>query len=581
MLINTTKNIKRKLKIVLFILISFTTIATKAKGLTRENIEYYNSIFKISKEIKNINELKSKFDSINQQNIDSKYLNIIFIILSAKIESKKEDCINNKSTSLYKKALELANESDDKNLILFVNTYFGYYYYEYSDYYDALPYFIKASKILDDNPDTYFLNSSDVYKKNSYFFGSVDDNERSIKYLKKALFNTQKTTKEYAGVLNGIAQYYIKLKEFDKAKYYLNQTIKYAIKTDNKIRYAKALGDLALIEKEKGNCEKAIAHLKKDIKISEDLNEDRNSIYAKILLSKIYLDKQNYLQAKKTINEAKDLTNNKTHLNSFLYDIYDVLLKIAIINNNTHDELNYRRVLNELKIKLSHANGEEVLNKINWEIQKENIKYQLETEIIKNEKEQLKNNALIVILFLLSSSSISIFLLLKKRIKVQVYNYDNKVLKLQLQKLESEKKLNEKVNSLKTYKIYLSEKNSQINHLKEEINQIKSSKISYLEEKNGELEKLLQSHLMTDENWTNFKRIFKEEQSEYCIFLNENFPELTDSNLRIIFLYRMGLNNGQIAQILGVTIDAIKKAKQRLRKKYTEDYKLIFTKDFG
>ena len=61
--------------------------------------------------------------------------------------------------------------------------------------------------------------------------------------------------------------------------------------------------------------------------------------------------------------------------------------------------------------------------------------------------------------------------------------------------------------------------------------------------------------------------------------MNANFPNLTDSNLRIIFLQKLGLNNVETAQILGITTDAVKKAKQRLKKKY-DNFDSVFS-DFN
>lgn len=56
----------------------------------------------------------------------------------------------------------------------------------------------------------------------------------------------------------------------------------------------------------------------------------------------------------------------------------------------------------------------------------------------------------------------------------------------------------------------------------------------------------------------------------------ENFPEITDSNLRIILLQKLGFTNAEISGLLGITIDAVKKSKQRLKRKLGEKYDLLF-----
>ena len=54
-----------------------------------------------------------------------------------------------------------------------------------------------------------------------------------------------------------------------------------------------------------------------------------------------------------------------------------------------------------------------------------------------------------------------------------------------------------------------------------------------------------------------------------------DFPDFTESNLRIILLSKLGLSNQDVSSLLGVTIDAVKKAKQRLKKKIGSDYNSI------
>ena len=66
------------------------------------------------------------------------------------------------------------------------------------------------------------------------------------------------------------------------------------------------------------------------------------------------------------------------------------------------------------------------------------------------------------------------------------------------------------------------------------------------------------------------------EKPDYTAYLETNFPELTDANLRVIYLTQLGLSNSEIARILGVTIAAVKKAKQRLRLKYEDKYEQLF-----
>ncbi|MBS7332336.1 MAG: tetratricopeptide repeat protein, partial [Weeksellaceae bacterium] len=515
--------------------------------------------------------LKNNFHFKNVEKVD-----IIYKVLLANLNSRLNDNINPTSNLLFEDALKSSKKLNENDIIAWVNTQYGFYYYTYSEYTKAFPYFIESSRILDATEDQNIFLANDILKRNGFYFGAVNDKQKEIDYLNRALNNTSNTSKEYANILNAIGHHYLNTGNLEKAKDYFLKTMIYSKKNIDEIRYAKSLGDLANIYKIQKKYPEAIKFLKEDIKISKRNNDERNTMYAEILLGKVYMDQENYSDAYEILYQAHVYASKKDYLKSYELEINELLLLIAIKNNNTNKELELRRELSNLKDELSNYNGIDVISTINWQVQKENINYKLEAEIAKSEKESLANKTLLLISIILILTILFIIFNYRKRLKRQRSEYENTVLKLQVEKLKSEKKLGQTHKTLNSYKTYLSEKNNQIDDLKYEINNIRDSKISYLEEKQGELNKLLNSHLMTEENWLAFKQTFINEKYDYYEFLMENYPNLTDSNLRIIFLQKLGLSNSETAQLLGVTIDAIKKAKQRLRKKFPESYDYLF-----
>lgn len=562
------------LSIVILTFISFSC----EKQLNEKDKFFYENVINTNQKITDSTTLRRNFTIIK---LDHTYKNdikleIIYNVLLANLNSSIKDKINSNSDLLFEEALIASKKNNEDAILAWVYTQYGFYFYTYSEYTKAFPFFIQSSKILDENLDENLIEINEILKKNAYYFGAVRDHEKEIKYLERALKNTPNTSLEYANILNAIGQHYLKINDLDKAKDYFLKTMIYSKRNVDEIRYAKSLGDLATVYKIQKNYNEAIKYLKEDILISKKNNNDRNTMYAEILLGKIYLEKGNLKEATEILNTAHNYASQKEYLKSYVLDIEELLLEISIINKDEEKELLIRRDLNELRNELSKYNGKDVINSINWQVQKENINYKLEAEIAKSEKESIANKTLLLLSIILLVVILFLFFTYKKRLKIQQSEYENTVLKLQIDKLKSEKKLGQTHKTLNSYKTYLSEKNNQIEDLKYEINYVKSSKISYLEEKQGELNKLLKSHLMTEENWIAFKQTFINEKYDYYEFLMDNYPNLTDSNLRIIFLQKLGLNNSETAQLLGVTIDAIKKAKQRLRKKYSESYEYLF-----
>ena len=111
----------------------------------------------------------------------------------------------------------------------------------------------------------------------------------------------------------------------------------------------------------------------------------------------------------------------------------------------------------------------------------------------------------------------------------------------------------------------LRQKNLLIEEFKTEIDQL--NKRSAGNDNAGQLEKLLQAHIMTDQNWSDFKKLFAKVYPGFFVNLSKQYPHLSATDTRLLALIKLGLNNAEMANMLGITVEGIKKAKQRLRKK--------------
>jgi DNA-directed RNA polymerase specialized sigma24 family protein len=175
----------------------------------------------------------------------------------------------------------------------------------------------------------------------------------------------------------------------------------------------------------------------------------------------------------------------------------------------------------------------------------------------------------ILILILTISLSIVLYHSLNKKLKA-------KRIKLENDRLLFEQKLNDASSDIDAYTEYLENKNKQISILENELEVIKTTTSRHLNDEKRKLEEMLSTHLMTDENWNAFKREFINQHTDFYNAIMENFPELKESNLKIIMLQKLDFNNYEMSNLLGVTIDAVKKSKQRLKKKLGDKYDLLF-----
>lgn len=460
----------------------------------------------------------------------------------------------------------MVKQSNNIGLQIWVESQIGFYFYKFYKYDEASDYFFNVSRLLKEVPIENIVDPISVFKYIAYFFSSIDEKQASNLYLKHALSLTPKTDKDYATFLNAMGCNYFCLKKYDLANQYFNETILYSRQNNDSLRLAKGLGDLAQIFILKKQFRQAERLLLDDIQISRQVNNPKNAMFAQIRLGKMYVEDKKFNQAKEVFDSALSYIITQDKFKSFEFDVNNALLSIAIFEKNTADELLLRRQLDFLKPIVDTIDGAEILKKISWKNQNEIANWKFESEQIKLEKASFMKTTFIIISGLLLCLLILFVFIYKRRLKLQQVNYENSILSAQLKQFQIEKALNEANDSLKSIKTYLIGKNRLIVKLESQIKDL-ASKSNGSQEKH-ELDKLISSHLMTDENWLTFKQSFINEQPEIFNFIKENFTDLSESNLRIVLLHKIGLKNQEIANLLGITIHGVKKAKQRLRLKY-------------
>jgi hypothetical protein len=121
---------------------------------------------------------------------------------------------------------------------------------------------------------------------------------------------------------------------------------------------------------------------------------------------------------------------------------------------------------------------------------------------------------------------------------------------------------------LQDYAGTLLKKNEYIEKYKTELEKLKSIKLKEVYEEGVERRHtLVNTSILTDEDWYKFKELFEGAYPGFFIRLKDKFPELTPAEVRLICLSRLKLDTRQMAGILGVSPESVRKSRYRLRKK--------------
>ncbi|MFC4635395.1 hypothetical protein ACFO3O_15910 [Dokdonia ponticola] len=130
---------------------------------------------------------------------------------------------------------------------------------------------------------------------------------------------------------------------------------------------------------------------------------------------------------------------------------------------------------------------------------------------------------------------------------------------LERQKLDAE--LHHKNKELTTHTLHLAKKNEILAELKEKVGQLEGgcdtraiiNKINF--------------DLKDEENWGTFVQYFEQVHTNFSKTVQQKYPTVTPNELRLMALLKMNLTSKEIANMLNISTDGVKKARQRLRKK--------------
>jgi tetratricopeptide (TPR) repeat protein len=486
------------------------------------------------------------------------------------------DNIFPKSTKLYLKAIEQADATNNKSLQIWTRLNYVKRLYQFRYYQEMQPVLLELMKDIRQTKETQIINPLDTYQTIGWIMQTLSDYQEADYYLTLALKYCEPNSANYAAILDNYGINLYKTGRYKEAIKHFDNAGEIALKVNDSLRYAKTIGNKAIVLEKQNNYAEAITLLKQDIALSKRLKAEKNTMFATTALASVYLKNNNVTEAEAILKEAEAIAASKPYFRKSELEVIELKLELLKLKPDAEQELITARRLMVLKDSLSQRDGDEQVQLLKWQVEKDKYQQKIEQTNTLYQNEIIKKNIFGLLIGISVLGTIGLYFFQKKKHKKRQEDYEQKVIELEIQKLKMEEKLKTSNKSFSSQVEYLKNKNLQINRLIEEIKNVETSASSYLEKRSGKLHALLESHLMTEENWIKFKREFEKEFPEFCQYLIVHFPELTDSNKRIVFLQKLGFNNVEISQFLGITTDAVKKAKQRMKKKLGDNNNLSF-----
>ncbi len=453
----------------------------------------------------------------------------------------------------------------------------------------------------------------------NYYFKSLDLAEQ---HKLDSLYNT---------IYNNIGIIYSSNNDTDKAREYFSKALEISKQLDETYRIGINLINLGNLEVDEENYIGALKYLEKAEKIFEEADNKKNLAAIYSIIGIIYQNQQRFLLAKNNhlralrIEENYDdkmyLSMNNLHLANSYYSLNmtDSSLFYSLKSLKMSEEIHNKD--NSIKASKLIANSyfaigdlQEASNYynlcLNWKdsliaekSQKWVSEMQMKYEFGKQQKEiefLERRNKLSRIIWLLTFASIfitSLFLVYSYRNRIIKSKQRNALLKkdkemneLELQKTEAENKClleemkaNEEISLMEQEKLkqeiehkdreltsnalHVVNKNAILQDIQDQVKTISCEDINDTQNIIRTILRTINTNVNLDDDWDTFKMHFEEVHGEFFNKIQEDYPTLSQNDLRLCAYMLINLNPKEIAQILNIAPDSVRKRKQRLKEK--------------
>lgn len=355
---------------------------------------------------------------------------------------------------------------------------------------------------------------------NTYYY--LKKYSQSIEYLERSMVLSKETdAKELlATSLGNLGKVYTELNEFEKAKFNLKQSLKIVRKSGNIYKEVESLNDLGIAYNKANEYEKAVSCFNESIALSQEIDLKQNLRIGLLNRSISYSKIGNY---KKSLDD---------HIRSST-------IKDSIFNIIKSGQIEELRTIYETEKKEQQI----VLQENEIDLLEEKAK-------VNSLQKALLGSGLVLSLAIVG---------------LGYYGFRQRIKRTRLEKEKVDTLLAFKKKELTTHALHLAKKNEVLESLKQKAKEFKSSENG----QNGyqQLIQTINFDLKDDNNWENFTKYFEQVHKDFNANAKNKYPNVTSNELRLMALLKMNLTSKEIANVLNISQDGIKKARQRLRKK--------------
>lgn len=367
--------------------------------------------------------------------------------------------------------------------------------------------------------------------------------------------------KEHIGIYNTLGIINRDQGYADSSKYYFQKALDVAKKRNATTWIGILSGNLGSYYFAQGKYEKARVLTTKDFNISLKAGESGSAINALWLLMDIDLKQGKIAEARKKFDQLEKLIMENDYQTSNYNVLYRAKTSLLEAEGKYKEALESFRISARYRDTITKRRDSENLEKTEFQI---NFERQQAEVLLLKEKEKLNSYKVYALIVFLGMVIIAAWLSLKAAAKRRKREKELAFLKHASIKRE----LDDTEKEMRKILSNLMEKNQLVEELTEEIQQFQSAgSEEQRQEKERLLDRLQSFTLLTDDDWLDFKKLFEKLNPGFFSKVLSHFPDLTNSEIRLTALIKLNLSNLEMAKVLGISPDSVRKSGLRLRKK--------------
>lgn len=412
--------------------------------------------------------------------------------------------------------LEQTDSTNEKLALVYMKLALCFDYFDFTDY--ATSYLQTALNRFEQSGDK--DNEAYCLTYLGDMFEDRGENTKGMQYQLLALQHFAPGNKKgMAVVYDNLSSIYENYHNYDSALLCLDKAIELYRSINNKAGECVVLNNYGDIWLKKGTPENAVKYYETSLKLSREIHnheEERGNLKD---LAHCYSLMHHYEEAYKLYNEFYEM----------------------------HRKLKIEKKIEEIAFMQVHS------------IQS---KKQLELENVQAEKQVATLRFTLIIVALVSGIIILLFIYFSYRAHAKKEQH---IQELKEEKLRDE--LEQRKQNLLEYTRQLTERSELAESLKTQLdallekNEVKES-LRY-----KAIVKLSNAVILTDEDWINFKKQFENVYEGFFVKLRDTYPDLSTGDIRLAALLKLRLSQDEISRMMGISVDGVKKAGSRLKKK--------------